>query len=151
MPLKRYKEKRDFRKTNEPEGGERKQSGTGKIFVIQEHKATHHHFDLRLERDGVLVSWAVPKGIPETPGDRKLAVQTEDHPLEYADFEGTIPVGEYGAGEVTIWDKGLYEPLSWEKDKIEVVMKGDRLAGRYVLVRFKKAGNHDWLMLKGKA
>jgi len=150
MPLNKYKEKRDFGKTSEPEGGERKQSGLGKIFVVQEHKASHHHFDLRLERDGVLVSWAVPKGIPEEPGDRKLAVQTEDHPLEYADFEGTIPEGEYGAGEVTIWDKGLYEPLLWENDKIELVMKGDRLAGRYVLVRFKKAGDHDWLILKGK-
>lgn len=150
MPLKAYKDKRNFPATSEPEGGERKQSETGKIFVVQEHHASHHHFDLRLERDGVLVSWAVPKGIPGKPGDRKLAVQTEDHPLEYADFEGTIPEGEYGAGEVTIWDKGLYEPMVWEDGKIEVVIKGEKVAGRYILVRFRKAGDHDWLIFKGK-
>ncbi|HON81730.1 MAG TPA: DNA polymerase ligase N-terminal domain-containing protein [Methanoregulaceae archaeon] len=150
MPLREYREKRDFSKTGEPEGSERQPGGTGKIFVVQEHQARQHHFDLRLERDGVLVSFAVPKGIPEKPGEKKLAVRTEDHPLEYADFEGTIPKGEYGAGTVTIWDRGLYEPLEWKDDKIEVVMKGDRLSGRYVLVRFKKAEEKDWLLLKAK-
>jgi len=150
MPLKEYREKRDFKKTGEPEGDGSKPGRTGKIFVVQEHQASHHHFDLRLERDGVLVSWAVPKSIPEKPGERKLAVRTEDHPLDYANFEGTIPEGEYGAGKVTIWDRGLYEPLEWKDDKIEVVMKGDKLSGRYVLVRFKKAGEKDWLLLKAK-
>lgn len=150
MPLKAYKEKRNFQATGEPEGGGKSRSDTGKIYVVQEHRATHHHVDLRLERDGVLVSWAVPKGIPEKPGERRLAVQTEDHPLEYADFEGTIPQGEYGAGEVTIWDKGLYEPLIWENDKIELVIKGEKLSGRYILVRFRKAGEKDWLIFKGK-
>jgi bifunctional non-homologous end joining protein LigD len=98
----------------------------------------------------VLVSFAVPKGIPEKPGEKHLAVRTEDHPLEYADFEGTIPEGEYGAGEVKIWDRGLYEPLEWKENTIEVVMKGERLAGRYVLVRFRKAGLNEWLLFMAK-
>jgi bifunctional non-homologous end joining protein LigD len=150
MPLKEYREKRDFSKTGEPEGGEREAGRVGKVFVVQEHQASHHHFDLRFERGGVLVSFAVPKSIPEKPGEKKLAIRTEDHPLEYADFEGNIPEGEYGAGEVKIWDRGLYEPLEWNEDRIEVVMKGDRLSGRYVLIRFKKAGEKEWLLLKGK-
>jgi bifunctional non-homologous end joining protein LigD len=150
MPLKEYREKRDFKKTDEPAGGKKESGRIGKIFVVQEHQASHHHFDLRLERDGVLVSFAVPKSIPVMSGEKKLAVRTEDHPLEYADFEGTIPEGEYGAGEVTIWDRGLYEPLEWKDDKIEVVMKGDKLSGLYVLVRFKKAGEKDWLLFKAK-
>ncbi|MDD1711170.1 MAG: ATP-dependent DNA ligase, partial [Methanoregulaceae archaeon] len=97
-----------------------------------------------------LRSWAVPKGIPEKPGVRHLAVETEDHPLEYATFEGTIPEGEYGAGAVKIWDSGVFEPLIWEKDKIEIVVRGDRLAGRYVLVRFRRAGEKDWLLFRAK-
>jgi len=149
MPLEEYREKRDFKKTKEPEGSEDK-PGDHPSFVIQEHDASHHHFDLRLEREGVLKSWAVPKGIPKKSGEKRLAVATEDHPLEYAGFEGTIPEGEYGAGTVSIWDTGLYEPLVWEEDKIEVVMKGDRIKGRYVLVRFKSAGEKEWLLLKAK-
>ena len=107
------------------------------------------HYDLRLEKDGVLKSWAVPKGIPEA-GQKHLAVETEDHPYEYGSFEGEIPKGQYGAGTVKIWDKGHYETKFWEDDKIEVTLNGQRLHGRYVLVRLKKAGDKDWLLLKGK-
>ena len=149
MSLEEYRGKRDFKKTEEPEGS-KDESGDHPCFVIQEHDASHHHFDLMLEREGVLKSWAVPKGIPQKSGEKRLAVATEDHPLEYANFEGTIPEGEYGAGTVSIWDTGLYEPLLWEDDKIEVVMKGDRISGRYVLVRFKSAGEKEWLLLKAK-
>ncbi len=150
MKLHEYRKKRDFQTTTEPEGSGEPGKEVGRIFVVQEHHASHLHYDLRLERDGVLVSFAVPKGIPEKPGEKHLAVRTEDHPLEYADFEGTIPEGEYGAGEVKIWDRGLYEPLEWKENTIEVVMKGERLAGRYVLVRFRKAGLNEWLLFMAK-
>jgi bifunctional non-homologous end joining protein LigD len=150
MALEEYRKKRDFRATAEPEGSEEKSQESAKIFVVQEHHASHLHYDLRLEKDGVLVSWAVPKGVPLKPGVKHLAVRTEDHPLEYADFEGSIPEGEYGAGEVTIWDKGLYTPLEWNDNKIEVVMKGGRLSGVYVLVRFKRAGKDEWLLFRAK-
>ena len=95
-------------------------------------------------------SWAVPKGIPETSNQRRLAVETEDHPYDYGSFEGEIPKGQYGAGTVKIWDKVNYEPKLWENDKIEVTLNGQRLKGRYILVRLKKAGDKDWLVLKGK-
>ncbi|MCE5297372.1 MAG: ATP-dependent DNA ligase [Methanoregulaceae archaeon] len=150
MGLEEYKEKRNFKTTPEPHGKGKVLPLSSRIFVVQEHHATHLHYDIRLESEGVLRSWAVPKGIPEKPGERHLAVETEDHPLEYAGFEGTIPEGEYGAGAVKIWDSGIFEPLVWEKDKIEVVLKGDRLAGRYVLVRFKRAGEKDWLIFRAK-
>jgi DNA ligase D-like protein (predicted ligase)/DNA ligase D-like protein (predicted 3'-phosphoesterase) len=150
MELDEYHKKRDFNKTPEPGGEIGHEKTEYPRFVVQEHQASTHHFDLRFERDGVLKSWAVPKGIPEKSGVRNLAIRTEDHPLEYADFEGTIPRGEYGAGEVRIWDHGLYEPLKWEEDKIEVVLKGARISGLYVLVRFKRAGENDWLLIKGK-
>jgi DNA ligase D-like protein (predicted 3'-phosphoesterase) len=120
----------------------------GQIFVIQEHHARKLHYDLRLEKGGVLKSWAVPKGIPEKTGDKKLAVQTEDHPMEYASFQGTIPEGQYGAGSVKIWDKGTFETKIWKDDMIEFTLKGERLEGKYVLTRFKKAGEKDWLLLK---
>jgi DNA ligase D-like protein (predicted 3'-phosphoesterase) len=149
MGLEAYRKKRDFSATPEP-GGEPASARSLRIFVVQEHKATHLHYDLRLESEGILKSWAVPKGIPERPGVRHLAVETEDHPLDYAGFEGTIPEGEYGAGEVKIWDSGIFEPLVWEKDKIEVVLKGDHLAGRYVLVRFQRAGGKNWLLFRAK-
>jgi len=150
VPLEEYRKKRDFAATLEPEGSAEPKRPVGKIFVVQEHHASHLHYDLRLERDGVLVSFAVPKGIPEKTGEKHLAVHVEDHPLEYADFEGTIPEGAYGAGQVKIWDRGLYEPLYWKEDKIEVVMKGERLAGRYVLVRFRRAGKDEWLLFRAK-
>ena len=118
--------------------------------MVQEHHARQLHYDLRLEKDGVLKSWAVPKGIPETPSQKHLAVQVEDHPLEYATFEGEIPKGEYGAGNVKIWDKGSFNAKFWDENKIEVTLKGNRLTGRYVLVRLKKAGENNWLLLKGK-
>jgi bifunctional non-homologous end joining protein LigD len=148
--LVEYKKKRDFSSTTEPEGSEARGKEIGRIFVVQEHHASHLHYDLRFERDGVLVSFAVPKGIPEKPGEKHLAVRTEDHPIEYADFEGNIPEGEYGAGEVKIWDRGLYEAIEWKENTIEVVMKGERLSGRYVLVRFRKAGPNEWLLFMAK-
>jgi bifunctional non-homologous end joining protein LigD len=119
-------------------------------FVLHDHAARHHHYDFRLERDGVLKSWAVPKGLPETSGERRLAIAVEDHPLGYVDFEGTIPEGEYGAGVVRIADKGWYEPLVWNEDRIEVVLHGRNLSGKYVLLRFKRAGENQWIFLKGK-
>jgi len=146
--LEQYAAKRDFAVTSEPTGVVK--SGEGKVFVVQEHHARRLHFDFRLEREGVLRSWAVPKGMPETDGDRRLAVETEDHPLDYAGFEGVIPKGQYGAGMVKIWDKGEYELKVWEEDKIEVSLSGQRLRGRYVLVRFKKAGEKQWVLLKAK-
>lgn len=151
MTLQQYHEKRDFQTTREPEGREPPEEREETIFVVQEHQARHHHFDLRLEHDGVLVSFAVPKSIPEEHGGKVLAIRTEDHPLEYANFEGMIPKGEYGAGEVTIWDRGVYEILKWNDGKtIEVVLKGERLRGKYVLVRFKKAGEKNWLLIKAR-
>ncbi|MGD0203936.1 MAG: non-homologous end-joining DNA ligase [Candidatus Bathyarchaeia archaeon] len=147
--LSEYASKRNFRQTPEPKGGEKKEEKL--IFVIQEHHARRLHYDLRLESGGVLKSWAVPKGMPEFAGERRLAVETEDHPFEYANFEGTIPVGQYGAGTVKIWDKGSYETKVWENDKIEFTLKGQRLKGRYILVRLKKAkDDKSWLLLKGK-
>lgn len=146
--LEEYYSKRDFAETNEPMGGT--VNGAGNIYVVQKHDATRLHYDLRLERDGVLVSWAVPKGIPLEPGDRRLAIQTEDHPLEYGGFEGTIPRGQYGAGSVEIWDRGFYVPVKWMEDKIEFVLAGERVKGRYELVRFEKAGEKEWLLFKKK-
>jgi len=145
--LTEYKSKRSFKETPEPTGGQKK--GEALIYVIQEHHARRLHYDLRLEKDGVLKSWAVPKGIPEV-GQKVLAVETEDHPYDYASFEGEIPKGQYGAGTVKIWDKGHYETKLWENDKIEVTLDGNRLKGRYILVRLKRAGDKDWLLLKGK-
>ena len=147
--LSEYASKRDFQQTPEPTGGKKTQEAL--IYVIQEHHARALHYDLRLEKDGVLKSWAVPKGIPETTKERRLAVETEDHPYEYAGFQGEIPKGQYGAGTVKIWDKGYYTIKLWENDKIEVNLSGERLHGRYVLVRLKKAEDKkDWLLLKGK-
>lgn len=117
-------------------------------FVIHDHHASTHHYDLRLERDGVLKSWAVPKGIPEIPGRKHLAIAVEDHPLDYATFEGTIPEGSYGAGTVAIWDTGTYETLIWGPDKIEIAFHGKRLNGRYLLIKFKRAGENDWLIFR---
>lgn len=123
---------------------------TNDTFVLHEHFSQHHHFDFRLEQDGVLASWAVPKGLPEKAGERRLAIQVEDHPLSYGSFEGTIPEGEYGAGEVKIADAGTYETLEWTKERIEVVLHGKTHSGKYVLLRFRKAGEKNWLVLKGK-
>jgi DNA ligase D-like protein (predicted 3'-phosphoesterase) len=147
--LSEYASKRNFQETPEPKGGEKK--GDKRIFVIQEHHSRRLHYDFRLESGGVLKSWAVPKGMPENTTQRHLAVQTEDHPFGYASFEGTIPEGQYGAGTVKIWDKGYYETKLWEVDKIEVTLDGQRLKGRYILVRLKRAkDDKSWLLLKGK-
>lgn len=116
------------------------------IFVVQEHWATRHHFDFRLEMDGVLKSWAIPKDIPLERGIRRLAINVEDHSLEYADFEGKIPEGEYGAGEVLIWDKGKYELIERSENKIKFRLYGEKLKGTYQLIKFKE-GN-QWLLMK---
>ena len=118
-------------------------------FVVQKHRARTLHYDFRLEKDGVLKSWAVPKEPPDKKGTKRLAVQTDDHELSYGSFEGTIPEGEYGAGEVTIWDSGTYKEVEWHKDRIVVLLSGQRLEGKYLLVRFPKAGEGNWLLFKG--
>jgi bifunctional non-homologous end joining protein LigD len=145
--LKKYRSKRNFSVTDEPAGG-LSMTGEGNYFVIHEHHARQLHYDLRLERDGVLKSWAVPRGLPEHPGEKHLAVAVEDHPLDYGHFEGTIPQGEYGAGTVSIWDNGTYKVKHWDENKIEVTLQGKRLDGPYVLVRFKRAGKDEWLIFK---
>lgn len=119
-----------------------------KIYVIQKHAATHLHYDLRLEMDGVLKSWAVPKTPPTETGLRRLAVQVEDHPIEYANFEGTIPEGQYGAGAVEIWDKGRYVLKERTEDKLVFKIEGKKLRGVYCLIRFK--GRKNWLFFKRK-
>jgi bifunctional non-homologous end joining protein LigD len=134
--LKRYRAKRDFAVTPEPAAGA---SGPdARRFAIQEHSATRLHWDLRLERDGALVSFAIPKGLPEAPGENHLAVHTEDHPLEYLEFEGEIPKGEYGAGSMKVWDRGTYDCLKWEARKIEVWLHGKRVDARYALFPIDK-------------
>jgi DNA ligase D-like protein (predicted ligase)/DNA ligase D-like protein (predicted 3'-phosphoesterase) len=151
QPLTTYEEKRNFEKTPEPSNIEKKQENLQKIFVVQEHHARRLHYDFRLERNGVLVSWAVPKGIPLSSDEKRLAVQTEDHPYDYAKFEGEIPKGEYGAGEVVIWDKGTFETKVWSDKLVEVILNGSKLKGRYVLVPLKSTPEKkNWLMLKGK-
>ncbi|GGM78896.1 hypothetical protein GCM10012275_56920 [Longimycelium tulufanense] len=149
-PLAEYRRKRRPRRTPEP-AGDAVRPGRDELFVIQEHHARRLHWDVRLERGGVLVSWAVPKGLPPEPGTVRLAVHTEDHPLEYADFDGEIPAGEYGAGTVTIWDRGRYETVKWSTDEVSVVLHGDRVRGRYVFFRRHRGrgGNSDsdeWLV-----
>jgi bifunctional non-homologous end joining protein LigD len=149
--LQKYISKRDFNLTPEPIAASRESEKVEAMtFVVQEHHARRLHYDLRLERQGVLKSWAVPKGVPEKPGEKRLAVEVEDHPLEYRKFEGTIPQGQYGAGTVKIWDKGSYTVKIWQDDMIEFVLKGGRLDGRYVLARFKKAGPKQWLLIKAR-
>jgi len=117
-------------------------------FVIQKHHAKHLHYDFRLEMDGVLKSWAVPKEPPTEPGVKRLAVQVEDHKLSYIDFEGTIPEGMYGAGKVEIWDKGTYRLEHRSKGKIQFTLNGEKMRGKYVLIRFKEPTN--WLLFKKK-
>ncbi|TXT57070.1 MAG: DNA ligase D, 3'-phosphoesterase domain protein [Promethearchaeota archaeon] len=157
MSLEEYKKKRDFGKTQEPEG---RQKSTGKnIFVVQKHKATRLHYDLRLEMNGILKSWAVPKGPSLNPKDKRLAIETEDHPIEYATFEGTIPENNYGAGTVIIWDKGIYKNTnikeeklvslekSYEQGHIIIELLGDKLQGEFALIKMKGQKN-KWLLIK---
>ena len=133
--LTTYRDKRDAAKTPEPVPSAAAVSGNDDRFVIQEHRARRLHYDFRLERGGVLVSWAVPKNLPADPGKNHLAVHTEDHPLEYADFEGTIPKGEYGAGTVTVWDSGTYEAEKFTAREVIVDLHGKRISGRYALIQ----------------
>ena len=147
-----YKAKRDPQRTPEPAGaaGETARGADANRFVVQEHHATRLHWDLRLEHDGVAASWAIPNGIPEDPKENRLAVRTEDHPLEYLDFEGDIPKGEYGAGTMRIWDRGTYEPHKFDDDKVEVTFHGERLRGRYGLFPLKRRKGEppgkDWMI-----
>jgi DNA ligase D-like protein (predicted 3'-phosphoesterase) len=152
MSLEEYREKRNFTKTIEPPGGKVGKDGES-IFVVQEHHATHLHWDFRLAMDGALKSWAVPKEPPTVPGVKRLAVQVEDHPLDYADFEGEIPEGEYGAGSVKIWDRGTYEMKERTSDKLLFSLHGKKMKGEYYLIKFKKGGEKNWLffMKKGNA
>jgi bifunctional non-homologous end joining protein LigD len=147
--LDTYRAKRDFAKTREPAGaGKRSRKPKLPRFVVQEHHARRLHWDLRLEHDGVAVSWAVPNGIPATPKENRLAVHTEDHPLEYLEWEGEIPRGEYGAGTMTVWDSGTYETHKWEERKVEVTFYGERLRGRYGLFPIGRGPDqaNDWMI-----
>jgi DNA ligase D-like protein (predicted polymerase)/DNA ligase D-like protein (predicted 3'-phosphoesterase) len=147
--LEEYRRKRDAARTPEPvpEAGPLP-AGDDDVFVVQEHHARRLHYDVRLERNGVLVSWAVPKGLPREPGTIRLAVHTEDHPMEYAQFEGDIPAREYGGGHVEIWDRGRYETVKWQDDEVEVVFHGSRVDGPYVFFRRNKGGGDkdDWMV-----
>ncbi|MCL6472564.1 MAG: 3'-phosphoesterase [Firmicutes bacterium] len=158
MPLEEYRAKRKFDKTPEPTG--EAQSAWQKRFVVQEHFSRHHHFDFRLELPAdffesdeptgeiVLKSWAVPKGVSDEKGIKRLAVEVEDHPVGYIDFEGTIPEGEYGAGKVTIWDKGTFEILQKKPKSLKFVLHGKRLSGEFHLVRTTRGEGKDWLIFK---
>jgi DNA ligase D-like protein (predicted 3'-phosphoesterase) len=158
--LDEYAKKRDFRRTPEPSGGGRGRSKRS-LFVVQKHDASTLHYDFRLEVDGVLKSWAVPKGPSTDPRQRRLAVMTEDHPLDYADFEGVIPAENYGAGSVIVWDLGTYEniaeedgePVSMkaclERGQVAVRLSGEKIRGGYALVR-SETGGKRWLLIKMK-
>ncbi len=153
MTLKEYRAKRDFRKTPEPPPASAPKKRQGLVYVVQKHQASHLHYDLRLEEEGVLKSWAIPKIPPQEGGVRRLAVETEDHPLEYGDFEGVIPEGEYGAGRVEIWDKGTYQAEETGPAKRVVSIKGQMLNGRYGLIKLKPGSARDknWLFFKLKS
>src|SRR5215213_7750827 len=157
MPLEHYRRKRDFAKTPEPAGATEPPKGTGR-FVVQRHRATRLHYDFRLQVDGVLVSWAVPKGPTLDPAVRRLAVHVEDHPIEYELFEGVIPAGEYGGGDVIVWDRGTWEPhgtkdpaQSVRDGELHLDLAGERLRGRFALVRrgggSAGGGKEQWLLV----
>jgi bifunctional non-homologous end joining protein LigD len=158
--LRVYRSKRDFARTSEPQGS-RRRTGPALAYVIQKHDASHLHFDLRLEVDGVMKSWAVPRGPSINTSVKRLAVQVEDHPIEYNTFEGIIPKGEYGGGTVMIWDRGSWRFGGEDPDpqrgireglrlgKLEIVLEGRRLRGAWVLVRTGKQGSKpQWLLIK---
>ncbi len=157
-PLAEYNRKRDFSRTQEPEGKVPARSTKALQFVIQKHAASHLHYDLRLELDGVMKSWAVPKGPSLDPAVRRLAMEVEDHPISYNGFEGTIPAGEYGGGTVMLWDRGTYtaedgggaESLrrGYEQGDLKITFAGKRLRGSWVLVRMKRPGRPQWLLIK---
>jgi len=158
--LASYRGNRDFRKSPEP-SGDVTASGDEPRFVVQKHAATALHYDLRLEIDGVLVSWSVPKGPSTDPRERRLALRTEDHPIDYVEFEGVIPEGEYGAGPVLVWDRGSFRNLrderegdraslgtSLEEGKLEVWLEGEKLSGGYALIRTGEPETKRWLLVK---
>src|SRR5881397_755838 len=143
LDIETYNRKRDFARTREPRG--RKLKGSGDTFVVQKHDASRLHWDFRLELDGVLKSWAVPKGPSLDPDEKRLAMRTEDHPLDYGDFEGTIPQGEYGGGTVMLWDRGFWAPedaadprQALRKGELKFVLAGEKLKGGWVLVRMRR-------------
>jgi len=165
MPLKDYSDKRDFKSTSEP-GSKKKLSGRkkdeGLAFVVQKHYASHLHYDFRLEYEGILKSWAIPKGPTIDPADKHLAVMVEDHPYEYKDFSGIIPEGNYGAGKVEIWDRGTYHALNAEdknrseseikeglnKGHLTIIMEGKKLNGEFALIKLKNTKGNNWLLIK---
>ena len=155
MKLEKYRKKRNFRKTPEPEGTPGGRSG--QYFVVQKHQASHLHYDFRLQVGEVLKSWAIPKGPSIDPSHKRLAIQVEDHPIEYRDFEGVIPPGEYGAGTVMVWDFGVYELLegqdpqkSIQEGRIRFRLEGKKLKGEFILTKTKYQGNSiSWLLIKG--
>jgi bifunctional non-homologous end joining protein LigD len=165
MSLEKYNQKRNFTATSEPEGKEGKK--TGFRFVVQRHHASHLHYDFRLELDGVLKSWAVPKGPSLNPKDKRLAMMVEDHPVSYINFEGNIPEGNYGAGNVIVWDKGSFIPVNEKhepitekqalaglhKGELKFSLEGKKLKGEFVLVHLKNdttSKNNSWLLIKHK-
>lgn len=163
MSITTYKKKRKFTATPEPAGKIRKATGKDLLFVVQKHNASRLHYDFRLEVDGVLKSWAVPKGPSMNPAEKRLAMAVEDHPYEYKDFEGVIPEGNYGAGQVIVWDKGNYMPESdartrKEKEKeirqgvkagkLDIVLNGEKLKGAFVLIKTKGRQENAWLLFK---
>ena len=149
MSLEEYHKKRDFEITTEPNGEDSSiVDKKSRIFVIQEHHASHLHWDLRLEIDGVLKSWAVPKEPPTGKGVKRLAIEVEDHPIEYATFEGEIPKGNYGAGTVAIWDKGELIIYDRQENKIKFELRGKKMLGQYNLIKVPKMGKNSWLLSK---
>ncbi|HEV8286271.1 MAG TPA: DNA polymerase ligase N-terminal domain-containing protein [Chitinophagaceae bacterium] len=163
MSLSLYKKKRSFDETPEPEA-KKKSSKRGLKFVVQKHDASHLHYDFRLEMEGVLKSWAVPKGPSLNPEDKRLAMMVEDHPYDYRTFEGTIPEGNYGAGTVMVWDEGTYEAMAHEdepikkqekilleelkKGDLKIVLHGEKLKGAFALVKMRGRGENTWLLIK---
>ena len=155
--LTEYRRKRNFTRTAEPAGGDGARASALR-FVVQKHAASHLHFDFRLELDGTMKSWAVPKGPSYDPAAKRLAMQVEDHPIEYNTFEGTIPQGEYGGGTVMLWDRGTYAAADgggteslrdgYERGDLKIVLAGERLRGGWVLVRMKRPGRPQWLLIK---
>lgn len=163
MSLRKYNQKRNFGATTEPDGTIAK-SENELVFVVQKHAASHLHYDFRLEMDGVLKSWAIPKGPSLDPQQKRLAIRVEDHPYSYKDFEGNIPEGNYGAGDVIVWDKGTYSPADTSysgtlenklkedlrKGHISFVLKGEKLNGEFALVQLKGKKDDAWLLIKKK-
>src|SRR5215212_4067272 len=153
--LAKYRSMRDFEQTPEP-SGDGAPARAGRSFVIQQHAARRMHYDFRLEHEGVMWSWSVPKGPSLSPTDRRLAVRTEDHPLDYADFEGVIPPGQYGSGTVVVWDHGTWEPEgdagdAMKRGRLTFAMHGEKLHGRWHLVRTRPSGRQEsWLLFKGR-